>query len=283
MPKRRSPDSYVAGEPIMMAFKVAPELKRWLIEGADATKRSLSPHTEMVLAQARDLEERLGGRRLMAVLENLAAAVISRYGNDDAWLDDPTERRRVQRMWARLLTELLPGFADAPAEIILRLPMTPEAARAAEELFERFAPPSWWGEPKGFEATDEAFPAAPSPQAQAFTDKVIADAPPQTRLDPETTGLAGLVVTIEPGFGAQYEQHDACVMVMQMHPRLSLAIVAVRPAPHLVVGRLSPANWRAVSQWIALNGPAIADHWNGLSDRAKLGRQLQRLPPETGA
>ena len=56
-------------------------------------------------------------------------------------------------------------------------------------------------------------------------------------------------------------------------------MVALRPQPHIVAGQLSAADLRAVAQWIALNEKAILDHWNGLTDGAQLGRQLQPLSP----
>jgi hypothetical protein len=58
-----------------------------------------------------------------------------------------------------------------------------------------------------------------------------------------------------------------------------LAVVGVRPQPHLVAGRLSTADLRAVSQWIELNEPAIIEHWNGLTSGPQLGRQLRPLAP----
>jgi hypothetical protein len=46
-----------------------------------------------------------------------------------------------------------------------------------------------------------------------------------------------------------------------------------------VAGRLSAADLRAVTQWIALNERAILDHWNGLTDGAQLGQRLQPISP----
>jgi hypothetical protein len=55
--------------------------------------------------------------------------------------------------------------------------------------------------------------------------------------------------------------------------------VAAAPRPHVVAGRLSTTDLRAVTQWIALNEKAILDHWNGLTDGAQLTHQLQPLSP----
>jgi hypothetical protein len=58
----------------------------------------------------------------------------------------------------------------------------------------------------------------------------------------------------------------------------NLAVVVLRPRPHVVAGHLTAADLHAVSQWIALNTTAILDHWNGPTDGAELAQQLRRLP-----
>ena len=58
----------------------------------------------------------------------------------------------------------------------------------------------------------------------------------------------------------------------------NLAVVALRPRPHVVAGHLTAGDLQAVSQWIALNETAILDHWNGLTDGTELAQQLRRLP-----
>ncbi len=99
-----------------------------------------------------------------------------------------------------------------------------------------------------------------------------------TNLYPATTGLP-MVIWVGPSYGVS---HDVRIKVMQTHGvRMDpgdLAVVGVRPAPHLVTGRLSPADLRAVAAWIALNETAILDHWVGSTDGAQLARQLRRLP-----
>jgi hypothetical protein len=100
-----------------------------------------------------------------------------------------------------------------------------------------------------------------------------------TNLFPATTGLP-MVVWVGPSYGAP---HDVRVKVMQGHgTRMdpgNLAVVALRPRPHVVAGRLLAADLRAVTQWIALNETAILDHWNGLTDGAQLAQQLKPLSP----
>ena len=100
-----------------------------------------------------------------------------------------------------------------------------------------------------------------------------------TNLYPASTGLP-MVVWVGPGYGVP---HDIRIKVSQVHgqrmdPR-NLAVVALRPAPHVVAGHLPTADLRVVSQWIALNESAIVDHWNGLTDGVQLGRQLRPLSP----
>ena len=100
-----------------------------------------------------------------------------------------------------------------------------------------------------------------------------------TNLYPATTGLP-MVIWVGPSYGAP---HDVRVKVMQHHgTRMDpgdLAVYGVRPTPHVVAGHLSPADLRAVAQWLALNQVAVLDHWNGLTDGAQMGRQLQPLSP----
>ena len=99
-----------------------------------------------------------------------------------------------------------------------------------------------------------------------------------TNLYPASTGLP-MVIWVGPSYGAP---HDARIKVMQAHgTRMdphNLAVVAIRPRPHVVAGQLGAADLQAVSQWIALNEAAILDHWNGLTDGVQLSRQLRRLP-----
>jgi hypothetical protein len=58
----------------------------------------------------------------------------------------------------------------------------------------------------------------------------------------------------------------------------SFAVVAVRPAPRLVAGNLSPADLGAVSEWIRLNEAVLVDYWEYRISTAQLIQQLQRLP-----
>jgi hypothetical protein len=60
------------------------------------------------------------------------------------------------------------------------------------------------------------------------------------------------------------------------------AIVAVRPAPRLISGRLSPADTQAVFQWLTLNTDALVAYWDGRIDTARMVRALKMLPATSG-
>ena len=76
--------------------------------------------------------------------------------------------------------------------------------------------------------------------------------------------------------------HDIRIKVMQTHgSRMDpgdLAVVAVRPTPRLVAGHLSPADLRAVSEWIVLNQAVLIDYWEERIYTDELLLRLERLP-----
>ena len=78
-------------------------------------------------------------------------------------------------------------------------------------------------------------------------------------------------------------RHDVRVKVQQSHGRQmspsNTASIAVRPTPRLVAGTLSPADLRAVSQWIALNEQVIVGYWDGTLDTGELLQQLKPISP----
>ena len=100
-----------------------------------------------------------------------------------------------------------------------------------------------------------------------------------TNLYPRSTGLP-MVIWVGPRYGAA---HDVRIKASQTHGQRmdpqNLAVVALRPQPRVVAGRLSADDLRAVARWIALNEAAIMDHWNELIDGTELGQRLQKLPP----
>jgi hypothetical protein len=100
-----------------------------------------------------------------------------------------------------------------------------------------------------------------------------------TNLYPRTTGLP-MVIWVGPSYGAP---HDVRIKVMMTHGQQmdpgNLAVVALRPRPHVVAGWLSAADLRAVRQWLALNEAAVLDHWNAIIDGVELAQRLRPLPP----
>jgi hypothetical protein len=105
-----------------------------------------------------------------------------------------------------------------------------------------------------------------------------ADLDLMTNLYPRTTGLP-MVIWVGPSYGARADVRIKVMMAdgQQMDPN-NLAVVAVRPTPHVVAGRLSATDLRAVTNWLALNEAAVIDHWNAVIDGAELVQRLRRLP-----
>lgn len=102
-------------------------------------------------------------------------------------------------------------------------------------------------------------------------------------LFPRTTGLP-MTVWVSPRGNAR---HDVRVKVNATHgDQMNIAnttIVGVRPKPHVIAGRLSADDQRAVFEWISLNTAAIVEHWDGRIDTIELGRLLKRIPPRQPA
>jgi hypothetical protein len=97
-------------------------------------------------------------------------------------------------------------------------------------------------------------------------------------LYPRTTGLP-MTVWVSPRGNAR---HDVRIKVNMTHGNQmtieNTAVVAVRPAPHLIAGRLSADDQRAVLDWIALNATAIIGYWDGDIDTVQLSQLLRPLP-----
>ena len=96
-------------------------------------------------------------------------------------------------------------------------------------------------------------------------------------LYPRTTGLP-MTVWVGP---RGHARHDVRVKVNLTHGNQmtieNTAVVAVRPVPHMIAGRLSPDDEQAVFQWIALNTDAIVAYWNGAIDTVQLAQALKAL------
>jgi hypothetical protein len=98
-------------------------------------------------------------------------------------------------------------------------------------------------------------------------------------LYPRTTGLP-MTIWVGPRGNAR---HDVRIKVNTVHgDRMTIdntAVVAVRPLPHVISGRLSTDDQRAVFAWITLNANAIIAYWDGSIDTAELVQSLKPLPP----
>jgi hypothetical protein len=98
-------------------------------------------------------------------------------------------------------------------------------------------------------------------------------------LFPVTTGLP-MTIWVSPRGNAR---HDVRIKVHlthgnQMNPA-NTAVVAVRPSPRAIVGRLAPEDERTVFHWVALNTDALVAYWDGQIDTIQLGHLLKPLPP----
>jgi hypothetical protein len=96
-------------------------------------------------------------------------------------------------------------------------------------------------------------------------------------LFPRTTGLP-MTVWVSPRANSR---HDIRVKVNlthgnQMNPS-NTAVVGVRPAPHVIAGRLSPDDEKAVFQWLSTNQAALVAYWEGEIDTIELGQTLKAL------
>jgi hypothetical protein len=98
-------------------------------------------------------------------------------------------------------------------------------------------------------------------------------------LVPRMTGLP-MTIWAQPRGGAR---HDVRVKVNRRHGRSMIiadaASVAVRPAPRLAAGTLSPADLRTVSEWIRLNEAVLVDYWDFRIDTDEFLQRLKPLSP----
>ncbi len=100
-------------------------------------------------------------------------------------------------------------------------------------------------------------------------------------LYPRTTGLP-MTVWVGPRGNAR---HDVRIKVNMTHGNQmaidNTAVVAVRPAPSLIAGRLSSEDRHLVFAWLGINAAAIIAYWDGDIDTAELIQTLKPLPPTT--
>ncbi len=99
-----------------------------------------------------------------------------------------------------------------------------------------------------------------------------------TNLSPRMTGLP-MAVWVSPRGNAR---HDVRIKVNTTHGnRMTIedtAVVAVRPAPRVVAGRLSSEDRRVVADWIRLNYDAIIAYWDEGIDTAQMVQMLKPVP-----
>jgi len=98
-------------------------------------------------------------------------------------------------------------------------------------------------------------------------------------LFPATTGLP-MTVWVSPRGNAR---HDLRVKVNMTHGNqmnaANTAVVAVRPSPRIIAGRLAADDERAVFRWVSLNEAALVAYWDGQIDTIQLGQLLKPLSP----
>ena len=96
-------------------------------------------------------------------------------------------------------------------------------------------------------------------------------------LFPHRTGLP-MTVWVSPRGGAR---HDVRIKVNLTHGNQmnagNTAAIGVRPAPHMIAGRLAPEDQRLVFEWIALNTVALVAHREGQIDTIDLGERLKPI------
>jgi hypothetical protein len=117
--------------------------------------------------------------------------------------------------------------------------------------------------------------------------KAVSDAPAaadsddiffMTNLSPRMTGLP-MAVWVSPRGNAR---HDVRIKVNTTHGnRMTIedtAVVAVRPAPRVVAGRLTSEDRRLVADWVRLNFAAIIGYWDNELDTGQFLERLKVLP-----
>lgn len=95
-------------------------------------------------------------------------------------------------------------------------------------------------------------------------------------LYPRTTGLP-MTVWVSPRGNAR---HDARIKVHRVHGDHmapdNTSVLALRPAPRVIIGELSPADEAAACAWAAKNLDVLIAYWNGEIDTVQLAGGLER-------
>ncbi len=99
-----------------------------------------------------------------------------------------------------------------------------------------------------------------------------------TNLPPRLTGLP-MSIWVRPRGNAR---HDVRIKVNMSHGRQmsidNTAVVAIRPEPQVLAGRLNLQDARLVAEWIKLNAEAVVGYWNEELDTDELLERLKTLP-----
>ena len=115
---------------------------------------------------------------------------------------------------------------------------------------------------------------ASDPRVSADADDIFF----MTNLSPRMTGLP-MAVWVSPRGNAR---HDVRIKVNMTHGnRMTIedtAVVAVRPAPRVLTGRLTSEDRRVVVDWIRLNYDAIIGYWDERLDAGQFLERLKVLP-----
>ncbi len=97
-------------------------------------------------------------------------------------------------------------------------------------------------------------------------------------LYPAETGLP-MTVWVSPRGNAR---HGVRIKVNMTHGNQmnisNTAVVAVRPTPCLITGRLLPADAQAVFEWLRLNTDTLVAYWNGQIGTIQMAQALKPLP-----
>jgi hypothetical protein len=100
-------------------------------------------------------------------------------------------------------------------------------------------------------------------------------------LYPRDTGLSRTIWVSPRGRARHDVRIKVCMTPGDRMDASNTAVVAVRPQPRLLTGSLPAADFRAVSEWIVLNQPALIDYWNGIISTVEFVTRMRRLtaPP----
>jgi hypothetical protein len=126
-------------------------------------------------------------------------------------------------------------------------------------------------------AIKEVIESAIAPEDTADQDN--RDLFEMANLYPDETGLP-MTVWVSPRGNAR---HDVRIKVNMTHGNQmnisNTAVVAVRPTPRLITGRLLPADAQVVFEWLRLNTDTLVAYWNGDIGTIQMAQALKPLPP----